>query len=479
MVHSIWGRVLRELEGELPEKDRATWLAPLRPVLYEDGRLVLEAPSELHRGWIRERLLGQLEVAVCRAAGCRCTIALSVNPELACAPGYEPRAEAEPAEAGQRPGPVLVPYSFESFVVGPSNRLAFAAVRSVVDQQAVRFNPLFIFGGVGVGKTHLLRAAARELGMRRGPGRAAFVSGERFVNEMVAGLRAGRMQRFRNRFRQAETLIVDDVHFLGGRWRSQEEFFHTFDALHQAERQIVLSSDRPPQRIPELEGRLVSRFECGLLVEIQPPGPELRREIALRKAAARGLELPAAVVDVLVERLDGSVRELEGAIQTLEARARHCGEKITPALAREVVAAYGAPAPTAVMEAIVEVVSAHFQIRPADLKSPRRTAPLVHARQLAMYLCRARTELPLHTIGSFFGGRDHSTVVHALSAVERRLSREPALRRLLDELGAQARAAGRATERHGRLGAPRRGSEPGAAFEWRAGYGTAKAPQGA
>ncbi len=434
MLDTIWLEARRRLRSEMPEKDFEAWIEPLRATQWSAGELTVEAPGGFFRDWLRRNFLTALERAVTEANGGEpATVSVLVNKEL----DVRPR---RPAVAARRaaPGEPAVParYTFDNFVVGASNQVAYGAARAVVAQPGARFNPLFLYGGSGLGKTHLLCAVEHGLGLEAGHGRVACLSAENFVNEMIGALQRDRMARFRQRFRGIETLIVDDIQFLAGKRRSQEEFCHTFNALRDGRKQIMIASDRAPQEMPGIEETLRNRFASGLLAEIQPPDPALRVALVRRKAAAIGLVLEAEVAARLAEGWCPNVRVLEGALIRIEAFASLAGRTIDLALVREVL---GIPAHAgkATVERIIGEVCDRFGVSRAEIASVRRTARVAVPRQLAMYLCRQHTDAPLNRIGAQLGGRDHSTVVHALRSIEQRLARDAEFRRVVSELHAR------------------------------------------
>jgi chromosomal replication initiator protein len=437
MLDTIWVEARRRIRTGMLEKDFHTWIEPLRAGEWSDGELCLEAPSVFHRDWLRRRFLDVIERAVAEASGGPATVTLLVNRELDVPATRRPPVALRrgPAGAEQPTGR----YTFENFVVGASNQVAFSAAQAVVAQPGARFNPLFLHGGVGLGKTHLLNAVAYGLAVKDGR-TVACLSAENFVNEMILALRTDKMERFRQRFRRIETLVVDDIQFLAGKRRSQEEFFHTFNALHDGRKQIVLASDRPPQEIPGLEETLRNRFSSGLLAHVEPPDPALRLALVRQKASAVGLVLETEVASYLGEGWCTNVRELEGALKRLELTATLTGCTVDLAFVRGVLGrAAGAAGPPTVRR-IIEEVCDHFHLTRDEIASPRRTARLAVPRQLAMYLCRHHTDTPLNRIGEELGGRDHSTVVHALGAIEKRLQKDAAFRRDVTKLRARLRA---------------------------------------
>jgi chromosomal replication initiator protein len=440
MVDTIWGEARRRLEAVLPEKDFAAWVAPLRATAWVHNQLTIEAPSGFFRDWLKKNHLATVEQAVSAAARAPAAVRFVVNTALA--PAVPPRAAARRASpaAAPPPDPAVDPtarFTFDTFVVGASNEVAYNAARAVVASPGARFNPLFVYGGVGLGKTHLLSATGHALGAGRRRG-IECLSAEAFVNEMIVALRRDGMERFRDRFRRISTLIVDDVQFLGGKVRSQEEFTHTFNALHDGQRQIVLASDRPPAEIPGIEETLRNRFASGLLVDVQPPDPALRLALVERKAAARGLACSPEVIAYLAHHWCENVRELEGALTRIDALRALTAAPITVAMVRQAIAPYArTPSGRASVGRIVGEVCRAFRVTRADLTSPRRTARVALARHVTMWLCRRHTEVSLDGIGAELGGRDHSTVVHGLRTIERRLAADAELREQVRALEAR------------------------------------------
>ncbi|MBK9119274.1 MAG: chromosomal replication initiator protein DnaA [Phycisphaerales bacterium] len=312
-------------------------------------------------------------------------------------------------------------FVFDQFVVGPSNRLAHAACGAVCNQLGTLYNPLFLHGASGLGKTHLLQATCTEVLKRDGTRQVTYVTCESFVNDFVQAMAAGALPIFRENARASDLLVIDDVQFLANRESSQEELFHTFNALYQSGKQIILSADTPPNEIPTLEDRLVSRFNWGLVVQIDPPSRETRQAILHKKARLRGVEVPDEVIDVIAEHVEANIRLLEGALTRLITMTQLEGRPLTVETAREVLSSYATSKreqrPLRVSE-ILEVVSKHYGVRLQDLLGRKRTRSISHPRQVAMYLARRLTPLSLEEIGMHFGGRDHSTVLHAEARVE-------------------------------------------------------------
>lgn len=332
-------------------------------------------------------------------------------------------------------------YSFDSFIVGPSNRLAHAAALAVADAPAGSYNPLFLHGNVGLGKTHLLQAICHKALSAERPLRVLYLSSETFVNQFIRAVEKGDLPRFRYTYRNVDILLIDDIHLLAHKERTQEEFFHTFNTLYNDQKQIVLSSDSPPSEIPSLRERLVSRFEWGLVAEIDPPGFETRQAILRAKAADRGVELPEDVLAYLAENIDRNIRELEGAVTKVVGYSELVDQVIDIDLARKALG-HAAPSslqPMTAFDRIIDVVCKQFDVRESDLYGRRRTQSIAHPRQVAMWLARQLTRLSLEEIGGRFGGRDHSTVLYAVRKVESQHEKDDASRQLLDDLVARCR----------------------------------------
>jgi chromosomal replication initiator protein len=370
-------------------------------------------------------------------AGAPCVVRVVVAAEGSGVPRPAPDAPApgEPVPARSartaRIGRLIPNYTFDAFVVGASNDVAFRAARAVSAEPGTRFNPLFLHGGVGLGKTHLINAIGHEVLRRRPRARIAAMSAESFMNTLISSLRQDQMNAFRERFRQVDALILDDIQFLAGKERTQEEFLHTFNALRDAERQIVLTSDKPPAAITGLEQKLRSRFEGGLLADIHPPTREMRVAILRAKARAQGLELSDAVVELFVQRSGSSVRELEGALNRAAAMAAVGGSSITADLATAALGPYARPALAVSVETVQEMVSHRFGVSVADLVSHRREREVSYPRQIALYLSRVVAEASFPTIAEKFGGRDHTTVMYAVRTIETRRASDVGVDQLL------------------------------------------------
>lgn len=438
-----WMEALPRLRQQVGERNFATWIEPIRCLRDEQG-LCLQTPSRFFQEWVNRHFMVSIREALAAAgwpAEVRVTVAAEgaalAMPESALPAPSVPPPRPVAARSAPKIGRLVADYTFDSFVVGLANEVAYRAARAAAEAPGQRYNPLFVWGGVGLGKTHLINALAHEALIRGPRRRLACLSAEAFMNTLIASLRQDQMASFRDRFRDLDVLVLDDVQFLAGKERTQEEFFHTFDALHSAGRQIVLTSDKPPDAIAELEQRLRSRFGGGLIADIHPPTYEMRIAIALKKAARQGLNIPQSVAALVAERSGASVRELEGALTRVLASAQLRGVPVTEELADRVLGP-GAERNTAItIEEVQAVVTDHFKISLADLTSHRRARVLTFPRQVAMYLSRTVARAPFNSIAEKFGGRDHSTVMYAVQRLEERQGVEPALGQLLRSLGTQ------------------------------------------
>jgi len=327
-------------------------------------------------------------------------------------------------------------YTFDSFVVGPSNQLSHAAARAVAEAPAGSYNPLFVHGDVGLGKTHLLQAICHKAMLAGRLLKVRYLSSETFVNEFIAAVSRGDLDTFRYRYRNVDMLLIDDIHMLANKERTQEEFFHTFNTLYNNSKQIVLSSDSPPSEIPTLRDRLISRFEWGLVTEIASPRYETRLAILRRKARERDVDIPEDVLSYLAENIDRNIRELEGAVTKVVGYAKLISRKIDLDLARQALGFLGerSHGPVTGVERILDKVCKHFDVRVADLRGRRRTQSVVIPRQVAMYLLRNLTNLSLEEVGQHLGGRDHSTVLYAVGKVKDRMGADPVLAQRVREL---------------------------------------------
>jgi chromosomal replication initiator protein len=433
---TLWHHCLRHLENEVPEQQFNTWVRPLQAV-ERDGELQLLAPNRFVVSWIEKNLFSRItELVSVAGQGGQPRVRLDIGSRPVDAPQVEePRnpsvSSAKPRELqviGSRFNPE---FTFASFVEGKSNQLARAAAHQVGENPGQAYNPLFIYGGVGLGKTHLMHAIGNLIRERNPGARIAYVHSERFVSEMVRALQHNAINEFKQTYRTLDALLIDDIQFFAGKTQSQEEFFHTFNALLEGQQQIILSCDRYPKEVTGLEERLKSRFGWGLTVAIEPPELETCVAILMAKSQAAGGELPEEVAFFIAKRIRSNVRELEGALRRVLATSRFTGRPVSLELAREALKdLLAAQERLVTIENIQKTVAEYYKIRVADLLSKRRSRSIARPRQVAMALARELTNHSLPEIGDAFGGRDHTTVMHAcervkdLREIERRASED-------------------------------------------------------
>ncbi|KGQ22444.1 chromosomal replication initiator protein DnaA [Thermus filiformis] len=416
MTHqTIWQHVLEHVRRNITEVEYHTWFERIRPLGVKEGVLELGVPTSFALDWIRKHYAGLLEEALALLGAQVPRFELKVVPSPAVQEEIFQPKEKE-AEGRSRLNPK---YTFENFVVGPNNSMAHAAAVAVAESPGRAYNPLFIYGGVGLGKTHLMHAVGHSVAKRFPHLKIEYVSTETFTNELINAIREDRMAEFRERYRSVDLLLVDDIQFIAGKERTQEEFFHTFNALYEAHKQIILSSDRPPKDILTLEARLRSRFEWGLITDIQPPDLETRIAILKMNAEQRGLRVSEEVLEYIARQVTSNIRELEGALMRAVAYASLNGVELSKQVAARALSDVFAPRePSVDPEEILRRVAEHFGLRPEDLKGGGRRKEVVLPRQLAMYLVRELTRASLPEIGQFFGGRDHTTVLYAIQKVQ-------------------------------------------------------------
>jgi chromosomal replication initiator protein len=416
-VSAVWKRCVDHLGGELSEQELNTWIRPLQAI-EEDGSLRLLAPNRFVLDWVRDQFLDRINnIVASNGASPSPRVLLEVGSAARSAPVQAPSFSA-PEDAGRGPqviGSQLNPdFTFESFVEGKSNQLARAASQQVAENPGKAYNPLFIYGGVGLGKTHLMHAVGNRMLKRNPNARIAYLHSERFVNDMVRALQMNTINEFKRIYRSVDALLIDDIQFFVGKDRSQEEFFHTFNALLEGQRQVILTCDRYPKEVEGLEDRLKSRFGWGLTVAVEPPELETSVAILSMKAEAEGITLPQEVAFFIAQRIRSNVRELEGALRRLAANSRFTGQAITLDFAKEALRDLLVVHDRLVtIDNIQRVVAEYYKIRVADLLSKRRSRSITRPRQLAMALARELTNHSLPEIGEEFGGRDHTTVLHA------------------------------------------------------------------
>ncbi len=419
---TIWDQVLGCIEAKVGRHSFHTWFKPTSMLVDDGAQVSVQVPNLLFTEWLPKHYSVVLAEAL-KDVG-RPNTEIVFVPEVAKfstgTPVPVPRSpEAAPSNQPNAPPGLNPRYTFDSFIVGPSNQFADAACRAVAEAPSRSYNPLFIYGGVGLGKTHLMHAIGQYVLQHHFNVKLTYISSERFMNEMINAVRFDRILDFRERYRTVDVLLVDDIQFVSGKEGTQNEFFHTFNALHDAQKQIVISSDRPPHEIPALEERLRSRFEWGLIADIQPPDIETRIAILKKKAETEAVPLPDSVAMYMASRIKSNIRELEGSLIRLIAYASLTGRGLTLELAQDILRNVIDHDDRAVtIEQIQKFVAEYYQLKLADLKSRNNSKSVAMPRQVAMYLCKSLTHASLPEIGRSFGGKHHSTVIHSIKKVE-------------------------------------------------------------
>ena len=419
-LSDLWDSILARLSGELSDMTIKTWFDEITVVTMEDSALVLHCSNPFKKNTVEARFLPHIKAALKDIFSTDLEVKILSDEQLAAYHGVAP----------DRPGNLFDSdaFTFETYVVGPQNKLAYAAAKAVAEKPAEGFNPLFIYGESGLGKTHLLYAIAHLMRSRRPESRIVYIKGDDFTNELVSSIRENRNAEFREKYRQADILLVDDIQFIAGKIQTQEEFFHTFNTLYESGKQIVLTSDRPPREMTQLSDRLMSRFESGLMVDVAPPDFETRLAIIHNKAALLGVKLPDEVMDYIAENVTTNVRQLEGTLNKILAYRDLLGDQVDEEsvgrAVRDMLKRSNEYVPSP--KVIISYICSYYNIDEETLRGQSRSRDVVAARQLAMYLIRRMHATPLDGIGKEFGNRDHSTILHSLDKVEKQMRSDPA-----------------------------------------------------
>jgi chromosomal replication initiator protein len=433
---NIWKQVLDRLEQNIERTDYVTWFAPTRFLAQRGETVDVSVPTHRFIETIRDRYGSQIRSILDELSNDRLNLQFIPDSEVPIE-----AVSAPPAPTADLPTSVFNPrYRFTTFVVGSSNQLAYAASLSIAENPSGSFNPLFIYGGAGLGKTHLIQAIGQEIREVSPRMKVVYMSADSFVTELITSIRYDKMQSFRDRYRTVDALLLDDIQFLAGKERTQEEFFHTFNALYEAQKQIVFTSDAPPKEIPTLEERLRSRFEWGLIADIQPPDLETKVAILRKKAEDKKINLPHEVALFIAERVRSNIRELEGYLNRVAAFASLTGNRLSIDLAKEALKDLLSKDNKPITPAdILKVVAAHYGIKVSDLKSKSNARPIAYPRQVAMYICKELTDLSYPEIGKIFNNKHHSTVMYSVEKIDQLIQDDQQVARTIEMLTKQFR----------------------------------------
>jgi len=442
-ISDLWEKALKEIEKKISKPSFETWLKSTKAHSLKGDNLVITAPNEFARDWLESRYSNLIGETITDITGEELTIKFIIPQNQS---DEDLEIKTPPAKMKKDDDPIEIPqnmlnpkYTFDTFVIGSGNRFAHAASLAVAEAPAKAYNPLFIYGGVGLGKTHLMHAIGHYV-IEHNPGaKVVYLSSEKFTNEFINSIRDNKAVDFRNKYRSVDVLLIDDIQFLAGKEQTQEEFFHTFNTLHEESKQIVISSDRPPKEIPTLEDRLRSRFEWGLITDITPPDLETRIAILRKKAKAEGLDIPNEVMLYIANQIDSNIRELEGALIRVVAYSSLINKDINADLAAEAlkdIIPSSKPRVVTILD-IQRTVGEEYNVKLEDFKAKKRTKSVAFPRQIAMYLSRELTDFSLPKIGEEFGGRDHTTVIHAHEKISNLVQTDTLLQKQIQSIAEQ------------------------------------------
>ncbi len=441
----VWSKILLALQKELSAPVFERWIQPIKAVEFENSVLSLSVPDDFFKSWIVDHYGGIITASLNDTAGVtngRVDFRITAEDEISLS-ATKSRTSAnlvtKPLSvlSNQNPYENILnsKYTFESFVVGPSNRFAHAASMAVAESPAKSYNPLFIYGPVGLGKTHLMQAIGQEILARNSTTKVVYITSERFTNQLINAIKTGTTMKFREKYRHVDCLLIDDIHFIAGKEATMEEFFNTFNALYDAHKQIVVSSDKPPKEISNLEERLISRFEWGLVTDIQPPDFETRTAILRKKAERENLNIRDEVTYFIADKIKSNIRELEGALIRVVAYSKLVGKEVDEAVAQEVLKDLIVENQKRItVDLIQRIVAGYFEIRPSDMTAKRRSRSVAYPRHIAMYLSREMTSLSFPELGEQFGGRDHTTILHACEKIRKDIKKDQKTKSLVDKL---------------------------------------------
>jgi len=441
-IEELWNKILETIKEELSPQAYNSWFSQTKVVKFGENELIISAPGDFCKDWLEKHYTSFIKNILKRTLNSDDNLKIEFRavdqnfstPARSTLNLKKKTKKAEPFLKDDKL--VLTPkYTFDSFVVGNGNRFAHAACLAVAQSPSKSYNPLFVYGGVGLGKTHLMQAIGRYITRQNSKIKVLYISSEKFTNEMINSIRDDRTVAFRDKYRSVDVLLIDDIQFLAGKERTQEEFFHTFNTLYDSNKQIVITSDRPPKDIPTLENRLISRFEWGLITDIQPPDLETRIAILRKKAQAENLSVPTEVIDFIAEKIPSNIRQLEGALTKLVAFSSFTKKELSVSLAQDILKDI-IPLENKKISIgqIQKAVTDYYTIKVNSLLSKKRTKDIVLARQVAIYLSRELTDLSLTSIGEAFGRRDHTTIIHSYTKIKNKIEKDKSFKGIIKNL---------------------------------------------
>lgn len=436
----FWLETLEKLKSKISEQNFATWIEPINPVTMEGNQLNVEVPNKFIKDWINDNYKTEIEKTLSDVGTFNYNLNIIINKKKINKKTLKEEPLKIEKQNYKKNKNIDIPnlnskYTFDTFVAGTSNQFAHAAAMAVSNNPATTYNPLFIYGGVGLGKTHLINAIGNEIYKRDSNSKICYYSSEKFTNELINSLRHAKMNEFRNKFRSIDILLIDDIQFIAGKKSTQEEFFHTFNALYESHKQIIVTSDKFPKEIPDLEERLRSRFEWGLIADIQAPDTETKQAILEMKADQNNIEISEEVIYFLANSISNNVRELEGYLIRIGAYSSLTSTPITIQMAKKILKDILIENSKEItIEKIQKKVADHFQIKTSELKSAKRLKNIVFPRQVAMYISRNLTSLSYPEIGTKFGGKDHSTIIHAIKKIEKMMKDDLYVKNMIEKL---------------------------------------------